>query len=457
MIVRPQIWIIALCCLLVAPSLLGADYHFTPTGAGDQSGVSFQHALPATKLQTTISENGSPGDRFLLGSGIYSRLPHSNNTLLVLTRGGTAENPVTLQGIDTGDGLPLIQGRWKESNVKYHAHSSTAISLRDGASHLIVRDLRIHNCMHGLKTSGKISGVQIINLTVKNCREGFVLNQISRSTFSGCRISHYTKRGFRFETGCHHLSISDSHADATAGDQDWPIEVFPFGFAIEGDKSNHDIEFIRCTARNNLHRGAKGEYWNGDGFVVESETRAIRYNGCAAYDNTDGGWDDKSRSPVFENCVAARNKRGFRIWNLDGNASTPARLTNCLGVFNTSRGGTGSSAGLWTRGSVVLKNCTFHSEKSVALAIENSKPGGHVVARKCLFSSSSTGLQEKDTHCEVIETITWDGGPPEKSPDYIAPKKDWSGEPFNAFRSRRYPDFGFDPIEPGPLLPRSSQ
>ena len=436
--------LIATLVIASVTPIYAANYYFTPTGAGEQTGTSWDTAYSKKAIQTVLSEQVKPGDRIMLGSGTYTRLPYINNTLLVVARGGRPGKPIAIEGVDTGEGLPVIRGAWKETNIRYHAHSATAISLRKDVSHVEIKGLRIENCQHGIRTSGGNRSIRIEDVAIARCREGFIFNGLIDSTLSRCQIVRYTKRGIRFEAECKSVTVRDVLADANAGDAAWPLEGFPFGFAVEDEASNEGFRFIRCVARNNQHEQGPKDYWNGDGFVVEPAAQDVSYVDCEAYDNTDGGWDDKSTAPLFTNCIAARNKRGFRIWNLGGSLEKPARLINCLSVYNASGGGIGSSVGLWTRGTVIIEHCTFHQNATAALGIENSPPGGRVTAENCIFSSDTHSkhdglvLKESGTEFTGVGNIVWNAGTAAASPEYPAPSPKWNGLPRDVFNSRRY-------------------
>ena len=395
-----------LCC--TATVLNAAKYHFTPAGSGDGSGSGFENALSQKDIQGKLNA-AQPGDIFLLGSGTYHP-PYDNNRLLVLKLGGTAELPIEFRGVDTGEGLPLIEGRWKETNVRYHAHSSTAIAISAGVGHMKFSDLKITGCMHGITTSGGSVGLHFSSIAIDRCREGFRLNGISDSTFTDCSVIRYTKLGMRLEADCNGLQLDKVSVDATGGDADWPTEAFPFGFHIEQHKGNFNIVYRHCTARNNLFKSESDKYWNGDGFVAENASCGIVYEDCASLNNTDGGWDDKSHAARIVRCKADGNKRGFRIWNTAGTSDEPTVLENCVASGNASRGGIGSSAGLWSCGYVEAVDCTFSDNATFAVALENNNSGGHAVLKRCLLQIKAGTKQqflqtESGTTCEEIDVV----------------------------------------------------
>lgn len=414
---------------------LGRTFYVTQAGDGRKDGSDWPNAAPATSLQELLSETVSAGDRIVLGSG---KIPQFS-----VSKGGSPDRVLTITGIDTGDGLPSLQGRWKETNPKYHAHSWSGITLSDGVAHVRIGGLQISGFIYGVKAINN-RNVELFDLSIERCREGVSLSGLTDSTIRNCRMIRYTKRGIRFDKGCHDLAIADVLADATGGQQAWPTEAFPFGFAVEDGEGNHSIRFECCTARNNVFPSEPGKYWNGDGFLAESNSENLSYVDCMSFGNSDGGWDDKSRAPRLMGCVAARNKRGFRLWNVRGDQQHPARLENCLGVYNKSAGGSGSSAGLWICGAVETERCTFHNNATAAIAIENNGPGGKLCTVNCILSSDAAMtnkplvLKENGTTYEADGVVEWNGGHSNVNPQYKASSPQWDGTPFDAFNSQRY-------------------
>lgn len=413
----------------------GRTIYVMPTGMGQRDGSDWPNAAPASELKELLSEKATAVDQVILGSGTYSGVS--------VPRGGTADRVLSITGFDTGEGLPTIKGRWKETKPKYHAHSWNAVSLAKGVSHVRISGLQISGFIYGVKATNN-RDIEFSGLSITRCREGISLAGLTDSSIRNCRIIGYTKRGIRFKEGCHDLMVEDVVADATGGEDTWRTEAFPFGFAVENGQDNHSIRFERCTARNNLFQGEPGKYWNGDGFVAENKAYDLRYVNCRSFGNSDGGWDDKSRAPHLTGCIAARNKRGFRLWNVRGDLEHPALLENCLGVYNRSAGGSGSSAGLWLCGAVRAERCTFHNNATAAIVIENNGPGGKLQAVDCLLSKHSTTgdrplvLKEGGTTYDATGVVTWTGSATGEDPRYKADSPEWDGEPFDAFHSRRY-------------------
>ena len=137
------------------------DYYVTPAGVGDKTGADWDNAMDRHAMVDLLGESIQPGDRVLMGSGEYWLIGHRSYKRINIARGGTAEQPVILEGVDTGEGLPHIFGKYSVKNVKYHAHSYSGISLGEGVSHVRIAHLRLSQYMSGITNSGKNTHIEI--------------------------------------------------------------------------------------------------------------------------------------------------------------------------------------------------------------------------------------------------------------------------------------------------------
>jgi hypothetical protein len=409
------------------------DYHVTPDGSGARDGSDWGDAMDRHTMVTLLAETVEPGDRVRLGSGTYLLVDHHGTKSITLRRGGRPGKAVVIEGVDTGGGLPQITGRYSVKNPRYHAHCYNGVAIAEDVSHVRIAHLRIRGYMLGVRTFGGHTRLDIEAIDVRHCREGFRLRGVADSTFRRCVAASYTKRGMRIESGCHHLRVADSRANATGGEPEWETENYPFGFAVESHRSNHHIRFERCAARNNLWRGEATDYWNGDGFTAEDEAHHIAYDRCAAFDNADGGWDNKSRASSLTRCVAAGNKRNFRVWNVNGDAQHPTTLTDCLGVNPVQRGGTGGALALWVRGHSVATRCTFVGGEGAAVGLAvTDDAAGVLTLRQCIVVAEHGDpiREQPGTTCTAVECVTSD-------PQFTNPSPHWRGVPEDAYDSTR--------------------
>jgi hypothetical protein len=390
--------------LSIAGPLVAADRYLLPVAAGTGDGSSWANAAAVDDLEARWAAL-APGDTLHLGSGTYA----AKRT--AIASGGEPGKPKTLVGHDTGGGLPVIAGTWTREKP---AKGDDLFSFAKGVGHCVIRDLVIRAVRNAVVVpEGPVHDIAWSGLRISSVRSGFHLvgggtpgqpdSGSTRLRIENCRMEGYTKRGLRLVGGNHQVQVVDCLADG--GGKEWSVEPFPIGFMVQGDGDNskeaghgtpdHDITFERCEARNHYHDNGKG-YWNADGFCAESRTFNLRYLACRASGNTDGGWDDKSRNPFLERCVATGNKRNFRFWTKEDGAM----LKDCEASQAVKPGGSGGACGLWTRGMVTAIGCRFIGNPT-AVTLEDGE--GKVVLEGCTVEPAPGGQSWNAEHAAKIE------------------------------------------------------
>ncbi|QDU75542.1 hypothetical protein Pan97_25750 [Bremerella volcania] len=349
---------LALCLALSFFSLSrAADLYVTPTGAGQKDGTAWDSAYAGGSLSQVIG-NLKPGDTLQLGGGNYAGVP------LTIDCRGTAEAPITIRGVDRGDGLPRFTHTW---TIEAPGKGATAIRLGDKASHITFQNLRIDGYRTGIfadkaaGTEGR-SHLAFDDVDVQHCRYGFYLSDCDDLRLEGCDLLRYSKHGFRLEQGCDRVVFRGCVADCSQADTQWEkhTELLPFGFNVNsGGAPNTHIAFEDCTAANNMMPLQKNRYKNGDGFVVEGNTVGTTLTRCRAIRNQDAGYDLKVEDVQLKDCIALANGRQVRIW-------TTATLENCYVGY----GGTG----IWCNGGpITAKLCTFYDLGVAAMTDDRAK------------------------------------------------------------------------------------
>jgi hypothetical protein len=436
---------IALLCCLASSSALAADRYVLPQGAGTRDGSSWANALDASSGGLQKGWDAlAPGDTCFVGGGEYV------GVTLSLNRGGAEGKYKKLVGVTREGQRPRFVGKWTKEQP---AKGPDCIVAKQGISHWSLENLEIRNYRIGIvSTEGRHTGVRIINVDVTGSRSGIELNGGAPAAqpelgshdilIQDCAFIGFTKRGIRFQYGNYKARVVNCIADA--GGAPWAVEPFQMGFQVQGAQNaskqdtgaapDHDITFEGCVAKNN-YNDAGDKYWNADGFCAEGTTYNLRYVNCRATDNTDGGWDDKSRNPVLINCVALRNKRNFRFWTTTGIAT----LINCLAAFSVKPGGNGTETGLWTQGNVRAENCTFHNNGS---AVDLDGTRANVELIRCILSSDSAkggslSAVEEGGKLTLTETANWLEGKSGDDPRFQSARAAWDGVG-NAMDSQRY-------------------
>ncbi|QDV10867.1 hypothetical protein CA51_07210 [Rosistilla oblonga] len=415
-------WIlIASHCL---PCLVdAADFHLTVQGAGRKDGSTWEHALDQQALSDVVNKTMMPGDRLLLGGGVYK------DARLTITQGGADGSPKTIAGVDRGEGLPVFISTWSEDKPDKGA---TAVQIKPGAGYLVLEGLRIEDYKNCVLVSAGKEGANCPHLVfndvdMRRFRHGFYLSGCDDLQLHGCDLRRYTKHGFRFEQGCNRVTLRQCTADCSEGDAYWETktELFPFGFIVNnGGVPNSQFVFEDCLAQNNLMPLQKKRYKNGDGFVVEGNTSDVRFTGCRAIRNQDGGFDLKVDGVQLVDCIALGNSRNIRIWK-------SATLKNCFSGW--------ASCGLWCNGGpITVDRSTFHAMRTAAVQTDD-KAKQPITLRDCLITSCpQTHRKTARGKVETDATVVAE----EADAAYMQPSPGWDGLG-TAFNSRTYPAKGY--------------
>lgn len=420
---------------LLAASTARADMFVLPRGAGFKDGSNWQNALDAS---TGGLQKGwdtlAAGETCWVGSGEYAGVS------LQIKAGGSEGQYKKLIGIDRGAGLPLFIGDWTKDKP---AKGRNFIEVARGVNSWWIQDLRVRHYRIGLAGAGRHNTAHIENFDVDNARSGIELSGGATAenlaigthdvVIEDCDFKNYTKRGLRVQGGVYNLQVRRCTADA--GGREWAVEPFQMGFNVMGGENgvkDHDISFEACVASRN-YNDAGDQYWNADGFVAERNAYNLRYLNCRAFDNTDGGWDDKSLNPALIGCIALRNKRNFRFWT-----TGTATLFNCVGAYAFKPGGTGSADGLWTPGKVRAEFCTFHGNP-VGIELDGAKAEVELV--NCIVSSDAVGQTSKvedGSQLKSLGSILWQPGAAGLDPQFeSAARAQWNGSG-SALNSKKY-------------------
>lgn len=417
------------------------DRYVTPQGAGRMDGTDWDNAMCGDKiggLQAAWDEMSSSGTLYV-GSGTYTMV----QSLILSTGGESIAKPKRVVGIDTGAGLPEFVGPWTiETQYNNPAPPQTNfIDLPDnGVNNVWIEGLRIRNYYHPIFVYEQHKGIRIYNIEASNVRAGINIEGTGKDVpttigasdilIKDCILTKYKHRGIRFRYGISNARIINVSADA-GGQAQWFQGNFPMSFSI-GDKSNYAKDtgfvFIDCVGRDNYHQDADNKYWNSDSWSCEGEASDTVYYRCKAFDNTDGGWDDKSQNPTYIDCVSTRNKRGFRMWN-----DHTAFYLRTISAFNFKRGGSGGDLAIWMNGtgttSLEAYNSTFmHSGEVVSH--ENSPYSGTLRLFDCIVAttSSSSNLYNNPQSVRTFNTAEYKQGVSGVDPQFVNPDSQWNGE-----------------------------
>lgn len=415
--------IVVLTLIFVPRSLAAAEIYLSPDGAGNRDGTSWEHALDQASLGRVVNELLKPGDRLLLGGGEY------RDVELTISAGGEAGKPKTIVGVDRGAGFPVFKSQW---SVDQPTHGRAAIRIAAGVGQVTLEQLRIHGYVFGVQAGPTSEGVgrehlHFDDVDIEQVRHGYYVSDCDDLQLTDCDVKRYSKHGIRCEQGCDRVVMRRCTADCSEGDTEWEkkTELFPFGFIInDGGRPNTALRFEDCLAANNLMPLQKTKYKNGDGFVIEGNSRDVTLVRCRALRNQDGGYDLKVADVRLTGCVAIRNSRNFRIW-------TTGTLENCFTGW--------AKAGIWTNGGpITVRRTTFHELAAAVQTDDKAQEGVNLI--DCLVTKSAM-LHKKTAHGRMTQTGTVVADD-QTDPQFVKPDPAWNGLG-DALNSRAFPDKGY--------------
>jgi hypothetical protein len=236
-----------------------------------------------------------------------------------------------------------------------------------GASHLTFSHLNFVNQGHGcIRVAADIAGLTIEDVTATNVTRLIENNASGQPTASltGFAFRRIAVRGFSRGVLRLRYDSRDGVIEDVVGDSEQQ-DKGKFAVGIAFYNKARDITLRRCQMRNALD--TTGKYWNGDGFSTERNNRAIRFVGCAAFGNADGGFDCKGKVELM-NCEASGNLRNYRVWH-------EAILVNCFSEDPVKRGGTGGASHVWLAQGATAVLDRFHHVAGSQVPVVDQKDG----------------------------------------------------------------------------------
>lgn len=377
-----------------------ANLYISPTGAGDKSGKDTANAAPIGSLNTLIGKAGAGGQVLLLAD----KGDYTVSGILGITRGGAANSPVTIRGVDSAGNAAdahIVGTRpadWKAGD----AAGNELFKLGTGADHLVFENLRIDNVQAAFRASAGISDLTIQHVDANNVRRFFEdLASSGTATIQGLKISDVAVQGFsrnavRLQYDTSDVVIEDLRADlgGQVGDD------FPIGVHLDG--TVHNVTIQRATISN--VRSTTGTYLNGDGFATERGVHDIQFIDTVARGNTDGGYDLKSENTTLLRTVSEENGRNYRLWG-------SVTMRDSAGRNPVWRGGSSEQNQLWldTAANVTITNSVFtdagtrtkviSSEGKLSL---NGVKITHAEGATLYTKTSLPGLSGQDSVAETV-------------------------------------------------------
>lgn len=168
------------------------------------------------------------------------------------------------------------------------------IVFRDATTGVRIEDIEVEGGYRVIENSApKGKSADCVGLIVRRARAAGLVRGFARI--------RYASRDGVIE------DVSASCA-GSVGAHDLPVGI---AFADQA----HDFRVERCTMRGFQWKRGDKRYWNGDGYSAERGNRRLIFRRCAAWDNSDGGFDLKSTETLLDDCVSGRNARNYRLWS----------------------------------------------------------------------------------------------------------------------------------------------
>lgn len=233
--------------------------------------------------------------------------------------------------------MPDTSSRLARRAVPIAADGEPVYFVRSGAVYRGVRARDVGNGLFVIREA--VHDVQISNIRVEGGYRVIENTAAPELVSAGCaglrvrgaRASNLERSFARIRYDSHDGVIEDVSASGmlTTGATDLPV-----GIAFDG--TAHDFRIERCFMRGFQWQREAKQYWNGDGFSTERGNARMLFRQCAAWDNSDGGFDLKSTETTLDDCTSGRNARNFRLW-------TSMRATRLISLDPIKIGGIGDT------------------------------------------------------------------------------------------------------------------
>ena len=192
----------------------------------------------------------------------------------------------------------------------------------------------------------------------------------------------------------------------TTGATDLPVGI---GFA----DTAHDFRIERCSMRGFQWKRRDRQYWNGDGFSTERGNARFLFRQCAAWDNSDGGFDLKSTETMLDDCISGRNARNFRLWS-------SIRATRLVSVDPIKIGGIGDTnhfSIMAAKGAseplvIYIEHLTVRSDRGWPIFDVHNGPARIIIGSHDIQVPRGTQLVRSRGGGSVPGGVSFNGGPP---------------------------------------------
>ena len=185
--------------------------------------------------------------------------------------------------------------------------------LKSGETWRSTRTVSASGLNGAVRLSGRVSDSQIGPIHIVGAYravETFGSDAVIRNLrITQFRANDLEREGIRLRGDVRGVRIEDF--DIRMRDTPQTRPHLPEGIAIQ---SGSGIVIRNGRLSGFRLRPVKGKYPNGDGIAAERAVSGLRIEAVEANDNSDAGFDLKSRGTRLENLIARRNFRNYRFW-----------------------------------------------------------------------------------------------------------------------------------------------
>jgi hypothetical protein len=128
-------------------------------------------------------------------------------------------------------------------------------------------------------------------------------------TINGIDATALDRDGIRIRGDAEGVRIQNFHLQMRSAPQSSPN--LPIGIAVQ---TGRDIVISDGTVSGFRMIEQEGKYTNGDGIATERPVDGLSIARVRSTDNSDGGFDLKSRNTRLDDLTAERNGRNYRLW-----------------------------------------------------------------------------------------------------------------------------------------------
>ena len=330
-----------------------ASFYISPTGSGSMSGNSPSNAAPAQRLVGLIGAAGPGGTVYLLAdAGEY----HVTRPFLI-TGGGGEGAPVLVAGVDrAGKPAPATfvsdrARKWTPAGPD----GREVFRLAAGADHLVFQNLAFADVSSCFRVTHDVADIRIGQVTAQNVHyllddsatKGTATATIRQLVVRDAKVDGFAKGVARLQYDSSGILFENVEGDSRE------IDGSDFAIGIHLRDTVHDVVLRDVSIGNILDTTHR--YWNGDGFATERRVHDVLFERTVAFNNSDAGYDLKSRSTRLVDARAEGNTRNFRFWANDTVAH------NISGIDPRYHGGSNTAANVWIQAgaSVTIEDSDF--------------------------------------------------------------------------------------------------